>query len=139
MKFEIKGIEDFKKAIESNPEVVVYELKNFFQRAISVYQDIVWKNPWRMGGSGGGSPVALVEGGTLRNSHKPDFKDWSARLYQDDDIAPYGKYVHGIEGFPRKRTYQLRPWLDYAFKKGDEGVREKEKILLTNIVKKLAQ
>lgn len=139
MKFKIEGLDDFERAIENNPEVVINELKDFFQRAIAIYKGIVWNNPWRMGGYGGGVPVALVEGGTLRSSHKTAFEKWSARLYQDDSVAPYGKYVHGIEGFPRTRTYQLRPWLDYAFKQGEQGVREKEKLMLENIVKKLAQ
>lgn len=136
MKFEIRGIKEFEKAIARNPTVVVNELKDFFVRGIAVYKSIIWNNPWRMGMSGGGSPVARVGGGTLRNSHEPKYEKFSARIFP---TADYKSYVHGIEGMSRKRTYQLRPWLDYAFNKGESGVRIKEKDMLKNIVKQLAK
>jgi hypothetical protein len=136
MKFEITGVKEFETALARNPTVVVNELKDFFVRGIAIYKSIIWNNPWRMGMTGGGVPVALVNGGTLRASHQTKYEKFSARIFP---TASYKSYVHGIDGMARKRTYQLRPWLDYAYNKGEAGVRVKEKEMLKNIVKQLAK
>lgn len=86
-----------------------------------------------MGASGGGAPVAT---GNLRDTHAREIRPWDAKIYP---TAKYAPYVHGIAGFPRKRKYQLRPWLDYAKQSAEGAVELLAGNLLTNITKDLSK
>ena len=83
--------------------------------------------------SGGGTPV---DTGNLRDTHKRQISGFTGRIYP---TAPYAAYVHDIEGYPRKRSYQLRPWMDYVFKDKMKEIKELEQKLLKNIVADLAK
>lgn len=128
-----KGFAELRRAVQRNPRAVKREVGVFLSRGIAVLNRQVIRNPWRMGAGGGGAPV---DTGNLRDTHRREINQWNARIYP---TAPYAPYVHGIEGFPRKRSYQLRPWLDYATEKGEPEVRQLERRLLKNIVGDLAR
>ena len=53
----IKGLKEFEEAIRRNPKVALSEGRNFLVRGIAVYNKLILRNPWRVGGSGGGAPV----------------------------------------------------------------------------------
>jgi hypothetical protein len=133
--YKITGLKEFEAAIASNPEYVIQRGKVFLTRGLAEYRKIIWRSPWRMGDSGGGAPVAAVHGGNLRDTHQQEVQDLEARIYP---TADYAKYVHGIDGYPRKRNYQLRPWLTYAFEQADPAIQQHEKDLLDDLVTHLA-
>jgi hypothetical protein len=136
MDFEIVGLDQLTAAVNRNPQLVVRETKNFLSRGISSYNKIIIRSPWRMGSTGGGSPVAKVNGGNLRDTHARIIGQWEARIYP---TAPYAPYVHGLAGYPRRRSYQLRPWLDFAQQQADSQIVTLQNTLLKNIVADLAK
>ncbi len=135
---EIKGIEEFKAALKRNPEFVVTEARKFLQRSMAAYRTGIQNNPWRMGMSGGGAPWRT---GHLSESHQIRFDSPMVASIGPGRAYPvkYMTYVHGIEGWPRKRTYQLRPWLDYVKQLKDSEVNALWDDFLKTIVSDLAQ
>ena len=133
VRYDPKQLAALKEAIRRNPRKVIEETQNFFVRGIREYNSYIIRAPWRMGASGGGAPVAT---GNLRDTHAREIRPWDAKIYP---TAKYAPYVHGIAGFPRKRKYQLRPWLDYAKRSADGAVEILAGNLLTNITKDLAK
>lgn len=131
--FNLNGFEELQRAIARNPERVVMETSKFLARGLAVYRRIIFNNPWKLGDSGGGAPV---DTGNLRQTHAQEIGTWEARIYP---TAKYAPYIHGIEGWARTRSYQLRPWLDYARKEGDPQIHTLEVALLDNVVANLAR
>lgn len=129
----VEGLEDLRRAVNRSPQTVLTEVAKFLQRGIAVYNRIIIRNPWRKGMSGGGAPVAT---GNLRDTHVREINTWNARIYP---TAPYAAYVHGIEGFKRTRSYQLRPWLDHAKEQGAQEIERLEGVMLSAIVGDLAR
>ena len=151
---KITGITEFKRAIQRQPEETRALLQTFFSRAEAKLKSRLRNNPWKMGDSGGGVPVDTgnLRDGTIgagrapRAETKQKKKDGVGHVYERSAMslkiyptASYAKYVHGIEGYPRKRSYQLRPWLDYALQKEEINIRNLEKDLLKSIVQNLAK
>src|SRR6056297_1676493 len=104
MTIKVVGIESFKRAINRNPRTTVNELRKFFIRAKAKYTKTIIRNPWQVGGSGGGTPV---DTGALRDSHQSGtkLKKFSLEIGPDERVAPYAKYVHGRkEGEINSRT-----------------------------------
>jgi hypothetical protein len=135
MEFEFNktDLASLSAAVARNPAKVLSETKNFFTRGLAAYNRIIIRNPWRMGMSGGGAPK---DTGNLRDTHARVIDTWQARIYPTADYAPY---VHGIQGWPRKRNYQLRPWLDYAYVQAEGEINNLQRDLLNNIVHNLAE
>lgn len=131
--FDPKEIAGLRSAIQRAPIKVKEYVGRFLTQGMAEYNKIIIRNPWRMGQSGGGAPT---DTGNLRDTHHRKVSAWEAMIYP---TAPYAPYVHGLKGFARKRSYQLRPWLDYAQTQADGVIKEKERELLTNIVTNLAQ
>jgi hypothetical protein len=130
------GLKELQRAIKRNPQKVQSEARKFLVRGMAVYKSGIIRNPWRMGSSGGGSPVAAVHGGNLRDTHHTEVSGLQARIFP---TASYAPYVHGIEGYPRKRTYQLRPWLIYVKNTKEGEIARLQDELLHNIVRDLAR
>lgn len=130
---KFKGIKELQAAIGRNPNKTKQEISLFLMRAISKYKSGIINNPWRMGSSGGGAPVSS---GNLRDTHQTEIKPLQARIYP---TAKYAPYVHGIEGYPRKRSYQLRPWLDYVKQQKEVEVKKLQDQMLQNIVSDLVK
>ena len=138
--FQVKGLEEFKRAVRRNPFVVVNETKKFLSRGMSVYRRAIQNKPWQVGGSGGGSPV---DTGNLRTSHVVKFTGlFEASIAPNrNGAAPYAQYVHGDSSKPKKirgRNAYTRPWLDYAHESKDKEIETLYRELLTNITKDLA-
>lgn len=131
--FDIKGLEELRTAVARNPQKVMDEVQSFLTRGMAAYQRTIHNNPWRMGGTGGGAPQAS---GNLSATHRIEQLPWQARIFP---TAPYAAYVHGIEGWARKRKYQLRPWLDYAKNTNEKKIEELQNTMLSNIVADLAK
>lgn len=132
MEYEIEGLKELEIAIKQNPQMVLSETKKFLQRGMASYLRTVNQSPWRVGGSGGGSPVAT---GSLKESHQVSYSDFEARLTPNaTGKAPYYGYVH--EG---TRKMEGRPWLDYAKSKNSQEINNLSAELLKNITKALAK
>jgi hypothetical protein len=132
--FDPKQLASLKTAIRRNPRKILLETGNFLVRGIREYNTYIMRAPWRVGGGGGGgAPVAT---GNLRDTHARKILPWEGSIYP---TARYAKYVHGIKGFPRKRSYQLRPWLDFAQHAASGAIYSLQRKLLENITKDLAQ
>lgn len=129
---EFKGMDELKQAIERNPELVRREAGKYLQRASSVILRETKNPPWRLGSSGGGSPK---DTGALLQSHvtQISLNDLMARIYTNDQIAPYASYVH--EGTSK---LEARPWLDYAVEQQEKEIMELQDDLLDEIVKDMA-
>ncbi len=116
------GAKEFEKALMRNPELVVKEVKNFLQRAMAKYRSGIMNNPWKVGMSGGGSPVLS---GHMRDTHIPVIGNWEARIGPDTN---YAEHVH-----------KKRPWLDHVFKDKEKDVQDLEVKMLEKIVGDLAK
>jgi hypothetical protein len=146
---KINGLKEFKAAVARNPQMVLGEVKNFLVRGLAVYKAGIIRNPWRVGGSGGGAPVSndtrysrkyqRQRSGSLRDSHVTEIKGLVGTIGPDTAVAPYAAYVHGVEGFPRKRAYQLRPWLDYVKEAKDKDIEVLYLKMLDNVTADLAK
>ena len=135
----VKGLKEFEAAIKRNPKTTIKQINVFFVRSIAEYRKIIMRQPWRVGGTGGGAPVDTQ---ALRDSHQSGTKigKLEASIGPDESIARYAKYVHG-----RRRGeinagngVKSRPWLIHAFEKGDKKVRMLQDDLLKNIINDLA-
>jgi len=125
------GFKEFQQAIEKNPQFIANEVKKFITRALAKYRSGILNTPWRMGGSGGGSPVAMINGGNLRDTHRSEVGNFEGRIYP---TSHYSLFVH--EGTNKMRA---RPWLDFVKKDKDKDIRVLEKEMLTSIVQNLAK
>lgn len=143
---EFIGLKELIAAIRRNPQKVLDSGRTFLSKGITTYKRAIIRNPWRMGGSGGGAPVSndprysrrhqLQRSGNLRDTHQTEINGLQAKIYP---TAKYAPYVHGIEGWPRKRSYQLRPWLDYAKKTQAGVIQELYRVMLREITEDLAK
>lgn len=120
--FTIENLDEFRQALVRNPKVVLSESKKFLQRAIAKYRSGIMNNPWKIGMSGGGSPVLT---GHMRDTHIPVIGDWEAKIGPDTD---YAEHVH-----------KKRPWLDHVFKDKEKDVQDLEVKMLEKIVGDLAK
>ena len=118
--FSIKGLDELKKAIQRNPEVVKNAVGIFLKKGMEIYNRVIMNNPWRIGMSGGGVPVAT---GNLRDTHRLEYKTWEAVIY------PTASYAEGV--------HKTRPWLEYAFDKGGKEVELLEGEMMDTILKNL--
>ena len=119
---KIIGSEEFSKALKRNPELIIRESKKFIQRAIAKYKSGIINNPWRIGMSGGGSPVLT---GNLRDTHLTYFSNLEGMIFPS---AKYAQYVH-----------KNRPWLDYVYNQKQPDIELLEKDLADVIIKDLAK
>lgn len=132
--------DQLKRAIQKSPQVIADETDKFLVRAQSEYKRSILGSPWRMGQSGGGVPVGTGSGaGNLKNSHTYKIEPFKLVIGVNESRADYAPYVHGIKGYPRKRSYQLRPWLRHAEKSQQSKVDQHAKALLNKIVKVLGR
>jgi len=131
---KVIGLAEFKRAIKRNPASTRKEFDNFLTRAFAIYKRGIGKNPWRMGSSSGGSPVAS---GNLRQSHRTKRKPFYGSIFP---TAPYASYVHGTGGKKTNvRGVQLRPWLTFALQDNDRFIDKELDKMLTAITKDLAK
>lgn len=130
---EFVGLKELRKAVKRNPTAVNKAGKRFLQRGLARYKKTIISRPWRLGAAGGGAPVNT---GNLRDTHRTTINGLVGTI---KPTAKYAPYVHGIKGFPRTRTYQLRPWLDYAKEVNTNKIIALEKELLKEITQDLAK
>jgi hypothetical protein len=106
--FRERDVRGLRRAIDRNPNRVKIEASKAFARINAQLLSSIIRNPWRIGGTGGGSPVDTTN---LREAHRKRIKPYEARIWVNQKKAPYGVHVH--EG-----TYKMeaRPWLDHAIK-----------------------
>ena len=123
-KYEIKtkGFKEFKEALERSPDRIRKASGAFIQRAIAKYRSGIQNNPWRVGMSGGGSPVLT---GYLRDTHESKVNSFEGSIFP---TANYGKYLH-----PK------RPWLDYVFKQKMPEIKQLEGDFLKEVITDLAK
>lgn len=119
---KIIGADEFRRALDRNPKLILSESKKFIQRALSKYKSGIINNPWRIGMSGGGAPVLT---GNLRDTHLTELSELEGLIYPD---ASYAKYIH-----------KNRPWLDYVFENKMPDIEKLEKELGAIIVNDLAK
>ncbi len=129
-RFNEADIRSLRAAIKRNPETVRTEVANFITRGIRAYNEVILRAPWRVGASGGGSPVAMIRGGNLRDTHRREVSQFEGRI---TPTAYYARYVH--EGTHKMKA---RPWLDYAVSTAQARIAELERVLLDNVTKDLA-
>ena len=98
---------------------------------MAVLKQTALRNPWRVGGSGGGVPV---DTGNLFIAHETEINKFSAKLFVNNDRAKYASYVH--DGTSRMKA---RPWLEYSKEKNKKAIERLQDDLLKNIVKDLAR
>ncbi len=126
IELEPKKLEALRRAVSRNPQVVLQEVKRFLTRGIAVYNRGILREPWRIGGSGGGAPV---DTGHLRDTHTKVIETWEARILPNLSAAPYVEWVH--EG---THKMEARPYLDYVKQSKDSEIQVEEKGLLDRII-----
>lgn len=130
MEFNIKGDEEFIRAIERNPQVAKEEVGKFLVRATRRYKATINNNPWRVGMTGGGVPVKTHN---LMQGHRTEINNWNARIYVLDNVE-YRWKVHEGQG-----NMKARPWLDYAMSYNEKEVDRLGSEMLQAIVNNLAK
>lgn len=128
MEFKTIGIEALKAAISRNPQRVLDAVGVFLARGIASLNRYIIRDPWKMGSSGGGAPVAS---GNLRDMHTRTFEKWQAKI---TNVAPYAKFVH--DGTSRMKA---RPWLDYSMKSAREEINQLAGQMVDTIANGLAE
>lgn len=125
---EIKGLEEFERAIKRNPEEIRKELSRFFVRGLAVYRSGIKNTPWKIGMAGGGSPVAT---GHMRDSHTEKIEPYRASI---GPTASYAAYV-----YYGTNKMKARPWLDSVKDNKQKDIDRLAVDMLENIVKDLAK
>lgn len=138
------GLKELQAAIKRNPQKVLDEARNFLSRGLAAYKQGIIRDPWRIGGRGGGAPVSndpryprkyqRQRSGNLRDSHVTQISGLQGVIGPNQSVAPYAQYVHG-----GTRRMQGRPWLDYVKTTQDGAIQNLYNRMLENIVKDLAK
>ena len=128
---KVIGLKELKRAIKRNPAKVLGEARDFLSRGMAAYKRGIIRNPWRIGGSGGGSPVSGISGGNLRDTHQTKINRLQAIIFP---TATYAKFVHG--GTVKMES---RPWLEYAKRTREGEIQKLYRLMLKNITSDLAK
>ena len=143
---EIKwvGLKELKAAVARNPQKVLDEARLFLTRGLAVYKSGIINDPWRIKGSGGGSPVSndpryprkyqRQRSGNLRDSHVTQINGLQGVIGPNTQVAPYAKYVHH-----GTRKMQGRPWLEFVKRAKSGDIERLYKTMLQNIVGDIAK
>ena len=124
--FNENDVRALREAFNRSPQVVKSEASNFLSRGIAEYNKVIMRNPWTVGASGGGAPVATAN---IRDTHQRQVEDWQAWIRP---TAEYAGYVHEGTG-----SMVSRPWLEYAQETGDRYIIILQNQMLDNIIKQL--
>jgi len=138
------GLTELQAAIKRNPQRVLDEARLFLTRGLAVYKTGIIRDPWRIGGRGGGVPVSndpryprkyqRQRSGNLRDSHITQINGLQGTIGPNMTTAPYARYVH--DG---TRRMQGRPWLEYVKATQDNAIQDLYRKMLANIVGDLAK
>lgn len=138
------GLKELRAAIKRNPQKVLDEARLFLTRGLAAYKAGIIRDPWRVGGHGGGSPVSndpryprkyqRQRSGNLRDTHITQINGLEGIIGPNLATAPYAKYVHH-----GTRRMQGRPWLDYVKTTKEREIESLYRAMLTNIVGDLAK
>lgn len=141
---KLEGGEKLKKGLLKSPEILKLQAQIFLVRLMAEYKRAIVRNPWRVGGSGGGSPVSsrttlsggrgFKTGGTLRGSHRTRFREMSADIGPDPHgpASKYAVFVH--EGTSKMES---RPWLSFAVKDRESEAQKLMRGFLDIVMKKI--
>jgi len=127
LEYEIHGLAEFERAVKANPAYTLQRARLFITRGLAEYRRVILRNPWSIGSTGGGAPVAT---GHLRDTHQQIVQDLEGRIFP---TATYARFIH--EG---TRKMSGRPWLDYAESTAQSAVIEHERQLLEDVIHQLA-
>jgi len=130
MSVQLIGLKELKAAVRRNPQRIILEARNFLSRGIAEYKKGIIRNPWKIGGTGGGAPVRT---GNLRDTHFTQISRFTAMI-GPDKFNRYAKFVH--EG---TRKMKARPWLEYVKKDKDSAIQKHYSTMLANITHDLAK
>lgn len=120
------------RAFNRNPQQMKTEGLRMMNRIKTGLQKQIIRNPWRIGGAGGGVPVNTT---SLRGSHRYEVQPYQAKISVDQAKADkYGWYVH--EGTSRMHG---RPWLDYSLEREQANIKNLASDFLKRIVHNLAK
>jgi len=137
VKIELKNLARVQRAMKKSPEIMRDESRDFLVRAMAAVRRIIWNEPWRMASGealiAGGVPVAAINGGNLRQSHRTDFFDFKATIGPDIAVAPYAEFVH--EGTMKM---EARPWLNFAEEQAAPEVNALARDILKRVVAGIA-
>lgn len=124
--------------------MVLKEGRQFLTQGLAVYKQGIIRNPWRVGGRGGGAPVSndprfprrfqRQRSGNLRDSHRTEIRGLQGLIGPNQSVAPYAALVH--EG---TRRMQGRPWLDYVKRSKAGEIRKFQGQFMDNIIRDLAR
>lgn len=128
---QLKGMDEFRRAISRNPEFVAREGRSLLVRSMAIYKKTVRNKPWKVGESGGGVPV---DTGNLRDQHQQRFTGPLSIAYGPASNVQYAPFIH--EGTGRLKP---RPWLDHAVKSNEKDQGRLSREFLDKIVHNLAK
>ncbi len=138
------GLKELRAAIARNPQKVLDEGRRYLTRGLAAYKAGIIRDPWRVGGQGGGSPVSndpryprafqKQRSGNLRDTHLTEINGLEGRIGPNLQAAPYARYVH--HGTKRMRG---RPWLEYVRQNKKGEIESLYRDMLKNIVGDLAK
>ena len=127
-----KDLRALERAFSRSPEMMRTEGLRMMNRINVGLQRQIIRNPWRIGGAGGGVPV---DSKSLRQSHRYEVKPEQVKISVDQAKAKaYGWAVH--EGTSKM---QARPWLDYSLEREEQNIKNLADDFLNRVVAYLAK
>lgn len=129
VEIQVIGMDELLSAISRNPRQVLNEAKLFLQRGMAVYKSGINNAPWKVGGIGGGVPVASTN---LRARHVTKYNGLTATIGPEG--VGYAGFVHDGTGKMEKR-----PWLDFVKSDKDSEIVKLYNSMLEKIVGDLAK
>lgn len=113
MTLQVRNLDRLQAALRASPQTVAREIQAFLARSGAKLSQTIQRNPWKVGGVGGGAPV---DTGRLRSSHVKKISRLSLIITPQTD---YAKYVHDGTSKMKKR-----PWLAYALDTNEKTLRQ---------------
>jgi hypothetical protein len=131
LSIKMSGFKEFEKRIYESPEIVKELAQMYFVRAVAKVFTVINNNPWKIGGGGGGAPVATRN--LVARAHDTIYEPFQALIAININKVKYAGYVH--EG---TRKMEKRPWLDYAQEKSDLPIQKLQEDFINDLTKHLA-
>lgn len=123
-------LEALRRAFNNSPDTMKKHSDRLITKIDRETKKIMFRNPWEIGGSGGGVPVDTKY---LRQSHQSRRSPYEMKIWVPGS-HPYASYVH--EG---TRKMEARPWMDYAADKVEGSIDGEIRTFLDSVVSDLSK
>lgn len=131
LKINKRDLQALQKMVNDSPGIIRSRSDKLMARVDRIFKTTINRNPWRIGGTGGGVPVDTRH---LFRSHV-----WRRTPWQMSVTVPKGQPKYASAVHEGTRRMEARPWMDYAIDKNKAEVKQEAIKFLDDVVKNLAK